>query len=189
MSEDKTQQSDHDIVLSCLEGRKEDFALLVDRYKNLVYSIISKMTCDTDEYADIAQDIFIKVYKSLERYDPEYRFSTWITRITVNHIIDLRRKKRIEALPLEDGEKTLSVRRSAEEEYISGENLRQLGRLINELPEMYRIPLVLWHKYGMSYADIASSLSIPMSKVKNRIFRARRLLREGFKEFDKNEMQ
>ena len=190
MQEDKANVSDHDIVLSCLNGNKDDFAVLVERYKKLVFSILSKMTCDPNEYADIAQDIFIKVYKNLGRYDPKYCFSTWIIKITVNHVIDMRRKKRIEALPIETEENHTGTQRSAEDEYMAGEKIRLLDRLINSLPEIYRIPIVLYHKHNMSYNNIADSLGIPLSKVKNRIFRARKLLKESFvKEYDKNEMQ
>jgi RNA polymerase sigma-70 factor (ECF subfamily) len=136
------------------------------------------MTNNPDEYGDIAQEIFIKVYKNLDKYSPEYHFSTWIIRITTNHVIDLRRKKRIETSPIDEVDFTLTTNRSAEDEYISDENVRELNRLIGELPEMYRIPIVLYHRHGMSYKDIADSLNMPLSKVKNRIFRGRRLLKD-----------
>ncbi len=174
----REELSDYEIVLSCLKGNTDDFAVLTDRYKKLVFSVISRMINNPDEYADIAQEVFIKVYKNLDKYRPDYHFSTWIIRITTNHIIDIRRKKRIETTPLEDVDFSVSTHRSAEDEYITGESVNQLNRLINELPEMYRLPLVLYHRHGMSYQDIAKSLNIPLSKVKNRIFRGRRLLKE-----------
>ncbi len=179
MADDKTELSDYEAVLSCLKGNTNDFAILVDRYKNLVYSVLSRMTNNTDEYADIAQEIFIKVYKNLDKYRPDYHFSTWIIRITTNHVIDLRRKKHIESTPIDEVDFSLTNRRSAEDEYITGEAIRELSRLINNLPEMYRIPIVLYHRHGMSYQDIADSLNLSLSKVKNRIFRGRKLLKEA----------
>lgn len=178
MAEDKKSLSDYQVIQSCLEGNINDFAILVDRYKNLVYSVIARMTADPDAYSDIAQEIFIKVYKNLDKYRPDYHFSTWIIRITTNHVIDLRRKHKIDSTPLEDSDFSLSTGKSAEDEYISGEFSKELNRLINNLPEMYRIPIVLYHGHGMSYQDISKSLNISLSKVKNRIFRGRKLLKE-----------
>jgi RNA polymerase sigma-70 factor (ECF subfamily) len=187
MVKEASNPSDYDIVLSCLNGNRDDFAILVDRYKALVYSILYRMTNNSHDYADIAQDIFVKVYKSLDKYSPEYRFSTWLIRITTNHVIDLRRKKLIDTTSLEDSELAMASSRSAEEEYLSAEYMRELNEQIQALPEMYRLPLILYHKHGMSYLDIADSLKLPLSKVKNRIYRARVLLKSALSEADRKE--
>ncbi len=176
--EHKQELNDYEVVSSCIKGNINDFAILVDRYKNLVYSVISRMTNNADDYGDIAQEVFIKVYKNLDKYRPDYHFSTWIIRITTNHIIDMRRKKRIESTSIDEVDFSVTNNRSAEDEYIAGESVRELNHLIGELPEMYRIPIVLYHRHGMSYQDIAQSLGLSLSKVKNRIFRGRKLLKE-----------
>lgn len=178
MAEEKSSLSDYDIVLSCLNGNKEDFAILVDRYKNLVFSVISRMTNNPDDFADLAQEVFLKVYKNLDKYRPDYHFSTWIIRITTNHIIDIRRRYKIDSVSIDDTEIPLSTGNSAEDEYIRSEQVRELSRLINNLPETYRLPIALYHQHNMSYKEIADSLGLSMSKVKNRIFRGRRLLKE-----------
>ena len=178
MAEDKNRLSDYDIVCSCLRGNKDDFAILVDRYKNLVFSVISRMTNNPDEYADLAQEVFLKVYKNLDKYRPDYHFSTWIIRVTTNHIIDIRRKHKIESVSLDDTELPIASGKSAEEEYLHSEKIQELSRLINSLPEIYRLPIALYHQHNMSYQEIADSLDLSMSKVKNRIFRGRRMLKE-----------
>jgi RNA polymerase sigma-70 factor (ECF subfamily) len=187
MADKASSPSDYDIVQSCLNGNRDDFAVLVDRYKTLVYSILYRMTNNPNDYADIAQDIFVKVYRNLDKYSPSYHFSTWIIRITTNHIIDLRRKRLIDTTSLDDSELDISTNRSAEDEYLSTEYMRELNRQIQALPEMYRVPLVLYHRHGMSYRDIADSLSLPLSKVKNRIFRARALLKSALEATDSKE--
>ena len=73
---------DYEIIQCCLQGKKEMFEELVSRYKNLVYSIILRMTNDPEEANDLAQEVFIKVYRNLDKYEPTYKFSTWIMRIT-----------------------------------------------------------------------------------------------------------
>ena len=182
MAGEKPKLSDYDIVLSCLDGSVNDFSILVERYKNLVFSVISRMTNNPDEYEDLAQDIFLKVYKNLDKYRPDYHFSTWIIRIATNHIIDMRRKHRVEGVSIDDTELPLSTGDSAEDEYIHSEMTNELNRLIDELPEIYRLPIVLYHRHDMSYKDIADSLGVSMSKVKNRIFRGRRILKDRLEE-------
>ncbi|HOA82051.1 MAG TPA: sigma-70 family RNA polymerase sigma factor, partial [Defluviitaleaceae bacterium] len=85
---------DYEVIEACLQGKKEMFELLVSRYKNLVYSIILRMTNDAEEANDLAQEVFIKVYRNLDKYQPDYKFSTWIMRITTNLVIDARRKNK-----------------------------------------------------------------------------------------------
>lgn len=188
MAGDETKLSDYEAVRSCLDGNVNDFAILVDRYKALVYSVISRMTNDSSEYDDIAQDVFIRLYKNLDKYSPDYKFATWVIRVTTNHIIDLRRKKHIESVSADDAELPLTSGRSAEDDYIRGESAAELNALVDSLPEMYRLPIVLYHRHGMSYTDIAESLQLSLSKVKNRIFRGRKLLKEALTESKEAEL-
>ena len=94
--------TDLELIEACLTGDQECFSELVTRYKNLVYSVILRMTKDNEEANDLAQDVFLKIYKNLRSYSPEYRFSTWVIRISTNHVIDQHRKKRQETVPLDN---------------------------------------------------------------------------------------
>ncbi len=172
--------SDYDIVKRCINGEEYFFEVLVSRYKNLVYSIILKMISDSEEANDLAQEIFIKVYKNIDRYSPEYKFSTWIIRITTNHIIDYRRKKKYDIVSIDDVSYDLTTNESPENEYIKKEQKKSLERLIDELPEMYKVPIVLYHQKGLSYQEIADATNESLSKVKNRIFRGRKMLKNSF---------
>lgn len=176
----KDALSDFEIIQKCLQGDKEIFRELISRYKGLVYSIIVRMVSDSRDYDDLAQEIFIKAYKGLDKYSREYRFSTWIIRIATNHIIDYRRKKKVEYVPLEAMEYSLSTYSSAEAEVLKKEKMDMVEGLINELPEMYRLPMVLYHQQGLSYEQIGEGLGLPLSKVKNRIYRGRKMLREKY---------
>jgi len=171
--------SDFDLIQKCLNEDKEYFTELVSRYKNLVYSIILRMTNNRDEVGDLAQEVFIKVYKNLHRYYPDFKFSTWIIRITTNHVIDYRRRKQQETVPLESVEYEMDAGDSPEESYIKEERKAALKKMVNDLPDMYKIPIVLYHSEGLSYQEIAEVIEEPLSKVKNRIFRGRRMLKES----------
>lgn len=176
--------SDSQIVKLCINGEEQYFEILISKYKNLVYSIILKMINDKEEANDLAQEVFIKVYRNLDKYSEEFKFSTWITRITTNHIIDYRRKKKCDTVSIDNIMYDASTNNSPENEYIKKEQKLKLESLVKRLPEMYKIPIVLYHQKGLSYQEIADATNQSLSKVKNRIFRGRKLLKTGFlKEF------
>ncbi|MDR2648961.1 MAG: sigma-70 family RNA polymerase sigma factor [Clostridiales bacterium] len=171
--------TDYEVIQACLAGDRDIFAELVKRYKNLVYSVILRMVNDREEANDLAQDVFIKMYKNLDKYYPEYKFSTWVIRIATNHVIDYRRKKKPETAPIEDLEFSLSSEESPEGAYIRRERKAELKKIVEDLPDMYKIPIVLYHEQGLSYQEISEIINEPLSKVKNRIFRGRRMLKES----------
>jgi RNA polymerase sigma-70 factor (ECF subfamily) len=175
--------TDLELINACLDGDQEAFAELITRYKNLVYSLILRKTKDSDEANDFAQDVFIKIYKNLHAYSPEYKFSTWVIRITTNHIIDQHRKKKQETVSLEDHAYDLpDASASPETVYIKSEQTKRINKIVDELPSMYKIPILLYHQQGLSYQEIAEIIGEPLSKVKNRIFRGRKLLKESLLE-------
>jgi len=173
------KMSDYEIIQACLDGDRDCFSELVSRYKNLVYSIILRMVIDKEEANDLAQEVFIKIYKNLNKYHSDFKFSTWIMRITTNHVIDYRRKKKQQTIPIEDIELVVSEDASPEARYIEKENLEVLKKVVESLPDMYKVPIVLYHQQGLSYQEIAAVVEEPLSKVKNRIFRGRKMLKDG----------
>ena len=92
---------DYELIKLVMSGDQNAFAQLVNRYKNLVYSVVLRMVNNTEEANDLAQEIFIKLYKNLDKYQPEYKFSTWLIRISTNHIIDYRRKRKQETVSID----------------------------------------------------------------------------------------
>jgi RNA polymerase sigma-70 factor (ECF subfamily) len=170
--------SDYDLIRLCLNEDAQYFQELVTRYKNLVYSVILRMVNDREDANDLAQEVFIKVYKNLNKYYPEYKVSTWIIRITTNHVIDYRRKKRPESVPFEDAELQLASAKSPEDNYVAKEQREMLASFLASLPDMYKIPIMLYHNEGLSYQEISEIIKEPLSKVKNRIFRGRKMLKE-----------
>jgi len=178
---ESNKMTDYEIIEACLDGNYDYFSELVSRYKNLVYSIILRMVVDKEEANDLAQEVFIKVYKNLDKYYPEFKFSTWIMRITTNHVIDARRKKKHQMISISIDERqdlTLGVA-SPEVQYIEKESAQALKEIVESLPDMYKIPIILYHQQGLSYQEIASVIEEPLSKVKNRIFRGRKILQES----------
>jgi len=174
--------TDYELCKAVVGGGHAAFDELLARYKNLVYSVVLRMVNDKEDANDQAQEVFIKIYKNMEKYREEYKFSTWVIKIATNHVIDFRRRNKhdMQVGHLEVLEDVpVGVEASPEEAFIAKEKTQALATMIKELPEMYRLPIVLYHQQGLSYQEISEIVDEPMSKVKNRIFRARKLLKEN----------
>lgn len=175
------EMQDYEVVRLCLEGRTEHFETLVDRYQKLVYSLAWSYLKDVQLAEDAAQEAFAKAYKHLASYNPAFRFSTWIARITANTCTDFLRKRK-EFCPIEDAFEVTDPEGTPEQHVIGRETKDRLEGLINRLDPKYRQPLMLYHLAGMKYEEIAEYLKVPMSIVKNRIFRARKMLRQAMED-------
>ena len=175
--------SDYEVIRLCIDEDRNAFSEIVSRYKNLVYSIVLRMLGGSEDANDMAQEIFIKAYTNLAKYSPDYKFSTWIIRIATNHVIDYRRKKRGETISVAECEGELGLARSSEEapemQLIKREDSQAIRDLLSGLPDIYKIPIVLYHQQGLSYQEISDVTQEPLSKVKNRIFRGRRMLKDS----------
>lgn len=173
------QLSDYEIVQECLKGNNELFAELVARYKKMIFNVAYHYLNDKEEASDLSQEVFIRIYRSLNSYNPEYKFSTWSVRIATNLCLDMLRKKKINSMPIEEIESISREENTPEKKYLSKERSALIQQAIARLPENYRIPIILYHQKGLAYKEIAAILNKPMSIIKNRLFRARIALRES----------
>ncbi len=166
------------IIKKCLSGDKEVFSELVTRYKKLIYNVIYNIINNKEEVYDIAQEVFIRIYKALDKYDPSYKFSTWSVKIATNYCLDVIRKKKFDTMPIDDAIGVSSDMDTPESSYIKQELRERINDELSKLPEKYRVPLILYHKNGLSYEEMTKVLNEPMSIIKNRLFRARQMLKE-----------
>ena len=171
-------ESDKEIVDKCLEGNGHLYEILVTRYQKKIYNIAYRFTGSKEDALDITQEVFIKAYNSLRKYDPNYKFSSWILKITTNYCLDIKKKKRVETVELNLELKNNDITASAENSYIYKENQKAIYDAINALPEKYRILIILYHNQNQSYNEISKALNLPLTKVKNRLYRARLMLKE-----------
>lgn len=166
------------IIKRCLSGDKEVFSELVTRYKKLIYNVIYNIINNKEEVYDIAQEVFIRIYKALDKYDPSYKFSTWSVKIATNYCLDVVRKKKIDTMPIDEAIGVSSDIDTPESSYIKKELSERINDELSKLPEKYRLPLIMYHKNGLSYEEMTQVLNEPMSIIKNRLFRARQMLKE-----------
>ena len=173
--------SDAQIVENILQGEASGFQELVTRYQKPVFGICYRMMRHREEAEDLTQEVFLKAYRYLRQYNHEHKFSSWILKIATNTCIDAIRKKRVDTMPLDEEIKTDQEDVSAEKAFLQQEAHREIESAIAALPPDYRMVVLLYHHHGQSYQQIADNLDIPMSMVKNRLFRARKLLKESLK--------
>jgi RNA polymerase sigma-70 factor (ECF subfamily) len=131
-----------------------------------------RMLRNEQDARDAAQDTMVKVLRNLDRYDDQYKFTTWLLRITRNTCIDRIRKQKRRAFD-EIGD-VVDGRPGPLHEVIARDNARHVRAALQELPPLYREVLTLYHDQGLKYREIAELLDIPNGTVMNRIFRARR---------------
>ncbi|HHW48710.1 MAG TPA: sigma-70 family RNA polymerase sigma factor [Clostridiaceae bacterium] len=182
------EASDHELVRRCLAGSQDSFAELVTRYKKLIYGVVYNMINDKEEANDVSQEAFLRIYKALARYNPEYKFSTWAVKIATNLCLDILRKKKHDSMPIEEIENASNDADTPEESYLKKERLELIRKAVSELPDKYRIPIILFHQNGLSYEEITKVLGEPMTIVKNRLYRARLMLKEKLSEERKEEI-
>ena len=181
--------SDRDLVATAATGLEGSFEELVRRYQRPISAYVYRMVGDYEAALDLTQEIFIKVYGSLARYRSEFKFSTWIYKIAHNSAVDhLRRNSgrerslinRIEGdqydLPLE------SSSPSPEQESERKERRLEIECIVRSLPTTYRELIVLRHSQDLTYEEIVEVTGLPLGTVKNRLFRAREMMRSQFVE-------
>lgn len=189
------EMDDHGLLEATRTGDELAFQELVRRYKNPITNFVYRMLNDYDRAVDLAQETFVRVYTSADRYQATYSFSTYIYRIASNLAIsDLRQRKRRSLIPIpsffsdRDGEEmeielpdTRQV--MADDAIIQDERRKAVTRAIASLPEKYRLAVVLRDIEGKSYEEISEVLGLSDGTVKSRINRARNLLKDKLKEF------
>jgi RNA polymerase sigma-70 factor (ECF subfamily) len=151
-------------------------ARLVAIWTPAVFRFAARMMGNDQDGHDVAQETLVKVLRNLDRYDPQWRFATWVFSIARNQCIDDLRRRRLRS-PAEAPE-AVCDRPSPLEHTRRNQDAARLQEALAALPELYREVLLLYHFEQLKYQEIATLLQIPIGTVMNRIFRARNKLRE-----------
>lgn len=168
------------------QNNKRAWEKLVRENESLVYHIAYRMMQNEEEAKDISQEIFIKVYRNLQKFDEKSAFSTWIYRIAVNTCIDaLRKKKGKETVSWEEQtqqqkENSTEAPETPEEIYLKKEKQIQIMNLMQNLSPEHKAVLLMRDMEDMTYGEIAECLSVSLGTVKSRIARAREQFKKEF---------
>ncbi len=171
-------EEEYAVIRKCLAGDPDQYAMLVDTYKDLAYNIAFRMLGDADAAKDMAQESFIAAYKALEHFKFNSRFSSWLYRIVVNKCRDHFRAGR-ETVPVDEiSEYVAGPDRSPEQAAASRQTGDAVQHALNGLPPDYREVIILKHIEGLDYQEIADSLGVSVSALKVRAHRGREMLRK-----------
>ena len=179
--------TDEELVRAVLDGDQERFSELVERYQARLINYLYRLVRNSDDAHDLAQEVFVRVYQALDRFDPSYRFSTWLFRVAQNAAIDQIRRRRFRLVPIgpQEGEGAEGRREleledeapSALDGLETREREAEVRAAIDALPWEYRELILLRHYGELAYDEIAESKGMPLGTVKNKLFRARQMLK------------
>lgn len=184
-----SRQEDYDLIDQICQGdpqlRDQAYKRLLNKYRGQIYNLILKIIHNPNEVDDLVQETFSKAFNSIENFNKEYAFSTWLYRIATNSSIDFLRKRRLKTLSIDnpistkEDEYTIEIPDTSDE---PGKNIIQSQRdalvrsAIMNLPPKYRKVIEMRHLQERTYEEIAEELDLPLGTVKAHIFRAREML-------------
>ncbi len=183
-------RDDATLMAYVARGDTAAFEQLVERHQTLVIGTVARMLGSNSDVEDVAQQVFIRVWKSAPRYVPTAKFTTWLLTITRNLVFnEARRRKRhpAETLDVHQGEESLPLPdrhgRLPDEQLLDQEMQRAVDNAIQALPEKQRLAVVLRRYEEKSYEEIAQVLALSVPAVKSVLFRARTELREALNRY------
>lgn len=178
-------KNDFMLVIRAKDGDQKAYAELMQRYKDSIYFMALKMVNNKDDAMDLTVETFGKAFENIEKYKPDFAFSTWLFRIATNNCIDFIRKKRLNVVSLQSiseedkEEKQLQIASDSlnpEQTSIKKQESEKLKSIVDQLPQRYRTLIILRYYDEQSYEEIAQQLDLPLGTVKAQLFRARDLM-------------
>jgi RNA polymerase sigma factor (sigma-70 family) len=182
-----------DIILidEAIAGKQEAYQKLMNKYRQLIYNLIFRMIRNKEDVQDLTQEAFIKAFNSLEKFDKQFSFSTWLFKIATNNCIDYLRKKKLNTFSIdkdigsEDDDFQFEIPDTEtipDRNILDTERKKILEEAIESLPNKYKSVILLRHRDEKDYEEIAKKLKLPLGTVKAHIFRGRELLNKYLKD-------
>ena len=179
MNDESPDYGDELVVEQIKAGQKELFRLLVRRYERPVYGMGISFFRNAEDSSDFVQEVFLKVYRNLSRFEGRSRFSTWLYKIAYNTAINgVNRRKEYKSLAEGENEIEANENETPERLLIRSAAQDAVMASLQELPERYRVCIDLFFFYGCSYQEIEVITGFPVNTIKSHVYRAKKILRE-----------
>ena len=178
-----------EVIQKVKDGNAGEFEKIINKYNKMVYSLAYRLIRNSDEARDLTQDVFLRAFRFINKYNPEFKMSTWLARITYNLFKDRFKNKQ---LPMahnvnfddDDGrgyeEQFVDRGPGPDEKVENSMKTEQIVAVINKLPVNYKTVIVLYFWGDYAYEEIAEILEIPIGTVKSRLKRAKLFLLEKY---------
>ena len=190
VQKNENKEEDQLLVEKVLRGDTGSFAVIIKKTERLVAQIIFKMISSPEDRKDLAQEVYLKVYKNLRGFQFQCRLTTWIAQITYNACINHLRKKKL--ILVDDGameseneviemlQNKLHAGKNDSEAFLFNKELAQILQAeIEKLPPLYKTLITLYHNEELSYIEIVEITGLSEGTLKSDLFRARKKLREN----------
>ncbi len=180
-------KEDMELIIKARSGDQHAFSILMGRYKDSINYMLLKMVHNRDDADDLTIEAFGKAFAHIDKYTPEFAFSTWLFKIAVNNAIDFIRKRKLHTLSLDDENDDASkfayssIKTNTpdpEEKFIREQRAVLMRTILEELNPKYKVLVELRYFDELSYEEIAVKLNMPLGTVKAQLFRARNVLFE-----------
>jgi RNA polymerase sigma-70 factor, ECF subfamily len=179
--EEKTVLRDSEIIYSVLNGDKERYAMLVERYQCMILGQAWQLCRNRDTASDLAQETFLAAYMALDRLQNPEVFGGWLSGILRNKYRNWLRAQKLHTIPLDEDHESVPVIEEDQNTGLSQEEMTKITRYVQSLPEKYREVLVMKYMKDFSYRDISLLLKLPISTITMRLNYARKFLLQKIK--------
>jgi RNA polymerase sigma-70 factor (ECF subfamily) len=169
------ESEDKKIIENVLSGNTDSFRLLIDRYQKTIYNLTYRITGDPEDAKEVTQCIFVKIYSNLNKYNPAYKFFSWMYRIAINESLSFQKTKRNFSTI---DENMYSDQDNPEKILDDKAKEKEIQQAIKRLKYDYRILIIMKYYEGFSYEKISSVTGIPVKKIRSRLFTARQILKD-----------
>ncbi|MFW6134686.1 MAG: sigma-70 family RNA polymerase sigma factor [Elusimicrobiota bacterium] len=168
------------VIKEAQAGDMDSFSMLVDEYKDKIYGIALTLSGNKMEAEEVAQQIFIKLWKKIEKFNFRSAFSTWLYRLAHNTFYDYVRKKKRRSDRKIPSEKiyNLNIEDTVYKNVAEKEIKSAVYEALEDIPEEFRMVVIYYDLHGKSYKDISDIIDIPLGTVKSRLYRGREMLKQ-----------
>ncbi|MBR2567274.1 MAG: sigma-70 family RNA polymerase sigma factor [Paenibacillus sp.] len=179
-----TQQvPEEELIQRIIDGDKQLFSVIVDRYKHKVYGIMRGMGASHPDAQDLAQDTFIRIYRYLPTRREGSSFSAWVYTIAVNMMRDHMRRVKSTTTRVNEESYTQGIEESTPEKQILQQEMkREIYRHLEQLPDSYRLVLLLKYTNELSYEEISEVTGMSAAQIRNALYRGKKSLQKQLKQ-------
>jgi RNA polymerase sigma-70 factor (ECF subfamily) len=174
-------EDDRQIVAQIVSGEREKFRILVKRHERAIYGMGLSFFRNVEDASDFTQEVFLKAFRNLSRFEGRSRFSTWLYKIAYNTAVNgVNRRREYRGLAEEDP----AIDGDTPERVILRKTVRDaVLDAVRDLPERYRVCVDLFFFYDRSYQEIETITGFPVNTIKSHVFRAKKLLRDRLEDY------